>query len=904
MKKTNLLLAVALAVFTLNAWADLCPKCNKMAFISSIGKCSKCENHTSSGAFKLCKQCSAKTDQCAHCEKPVVAKPIAAPPAGRKPYPKHWGNPPLRQTKDLRVLPGGYGAGSSTLASWIQKKLANDARNGIPAPPVLAPGFNPLLKPEAAPPDPVAPSFDPAAEANKNAKADLAKVQAGIKAWEVAKAKCKGNYSYKIGFESWVGFGHETTIVVGNNKVTERRYRTFNRRRPVAPPRPGLQAPQKAEGTSWVEQGKAIGNNKRGAPAKTLDELYVMALETAKKRLRHFERRHVRSDKQGLLISCYIMDRTIADDVPRKGLVISKITLAGKADDKPKKAFKAPNGKAFPAHWGAPPLRQTRDLRPLPGGYGRGSSTLRNWIQQNLDKDAKKNIGAVQIRPVPRPPIGLGLQAPAPNRLIPPPPRVVGRPAPTPVRELLAGDCAQCRTEAHQLHLGLAENGKTITVKVGSIVRVKLRGNPTTGFTWNNATPAGALKLMGKVTHQSGGRPGLLGAPGMSTATFATTKLGKGTIVLHYNRVFENNKVPAKTVKINIAVTKDGRAEPAKPTAGKNAARIAELEREIAKLKDFARRARFTPEGLKAHQAKITKLEQELSTLTAGKIGGAPTFETWVKGGMKIPRGRAFIGGSPWFDERKGERRSPREVYKMLYGGKKPPVIKPRPRPNPGKGRFPAHWGAPPRLQTRDLRPLPGGYGRGSSTLARWIQQNLDKDKANPNRGKGNKDPKGNVLPKKLSLKDAQGGFAGFTGWETTINVDGSWNRRQFFNQQLRPIEKQGKLTDAQANAIKAAINAAHIEKLPARLGTFRGANPHVLTLTFGDNQIAFTLPTAAKLEKPQPGGKLTGADAFALVAHELANLHKNAGAPKPRIRPLPGFPPGALGKPAPQPRR
>ena len=46
---------------------------------------------------------------------------------------------------------------------------------------------------------------------------------------------------------------------------------------------------------------------------------------------------------------------------------------------------------------------------------------------------------------------------------------------------------------------------------------------------------------------------------------------------------------------------------------------------------------------------------------------------------------------------------------------------------------FPAHWGDPPKLQTRDLRPLPGGYGRGSSTLAKWIQENLDKDAAEAN---------------------------------------------------------------------------------------------------------------------------------------------------------------------------
>jgi hypothetical protein len=55
------------------------------------------------------------------------------------------------------------------------------------------------------------------------------------------------------------------------------------------------------------------------------------------------------------------------------------------------KIYRSPSGKAYPTHWGAPPLRQTRDLRPLPGGYGNGSGTLARWIQQNLDKDAQPN---------------------------------------------------------------------------------------------------------------------------------------------------------------------------------------------------------------------------------------------------------------------------------------------------------------------------------------------------------------------------------------------------------------------------------------------------------------------------------------------------------------------------------
>ena len=52
------------------------------------------------------------------------------------------------------------------------------------------------------------------------------------------------------------------------------------------------------------------------------------------------------------------------------------------------------------------------------------------------------------------------------------------------------------------------------------------------------------------------------------------------------------------------------------------------------------------------------------------------------------------------------------------------------PSSSSSSSRFPKHWGEEPRIQTRDYRTLPGGYGMGSSTLARWIQDNLDRDEA------------------------------------------------------------------------------------------------------------------------------------------------------------------------------
>jgi hypothetical protein len=50
----------------------------------------------------------------------------------------------------------------------------------------------------------------------------------------------------------------------------------------------------------------------------------------------------------------------------------------------------------------------------------------------------------------------------------------------------------------------------------------------------------------------------------------------------------------------------------------------------------------------------------------------------------------------------------------------------------PDSRKFPKHWGRPPEIQTRDMVKLPGKFGMGSSTLAKWIADNIKKDKENP----------------------------------------------------------------------------------------------------------------------------------------------------------------------------
>jgi len=60
-----------------------------------------------------------------------------------------------------------------------------------------------------------------------------------------------------------------------------------------------------------------------------------------------------------------------------------------------------PDSRQFPRHWGRPPEIQTRDMVKLPGKFGMGSSTLANWIRENLKKDAEK---PETNKPKPKPP--------------------------------------------------------------------------------------------------------------------------------------------------------------------------------------------------------------------------------------------------------------------------------------------------------------------------------------------------------------------------------------------------------------------------------------------------------------------------------------------------------------------
>ena len=261
--------------------------------------------------------------------------------------------------------------------------------------------------------------------------------------WQKLKDKHQGNYSYTKKWSSWSGFGHTTTIIVSKNRVTERKFESIGAPHPDGRP---------VDKNRWAERGDFIGSSsdKQAHPAKTLDLLYAEAKELLAKPIPPFHKGVLRLNEQGLLLCCYIQDTRIADDAPVTGVHISSITLGNQKSLPPQETplsfeqwvangKKLPEGmmfiggspwfnestgqkrtaqevyqmvygkkgktpptqpnrpqlkpnkrKPFPKHWGDPPRRQTRDLRPLPGGYGMGSGTLGRWIQENLNRDQGK----------------------------------------------------------------------------------------------------------------------------------------------------------------------------------------------------------------------------------------------------------------------------------------------------------------------------------------------------------------------------------------------------------------------------------------------------------------------------------------------------------------------------------
>jgi len=115
------------------------------------------------------------------------------------------------------------------------------------------------------------------------------------------------------------------------------------------------------------------------------------------------------------------------------------------------------------------------------------------------------------------------------------------------------------------------DDGKTVTVRPGDTVRIKLKSNRTTGYSW-----AMSGKLDEKVLKSEGNEykvdehpAGMVGVGGSDVWTFQALAAGKTEIVLGYARPWEKDKEPAQAFKLTVVV--DAAAAPAKADEAKPA---------------------------------------------------------------------------------------------------------------------------------------------------------------------------------------------------------------------------------------------------------------------------------------------------------------------------------------------
>jgi predicted secreted protein len=97
-----------------------------------------------------------------------------------------------------------------------------------------------------------------------------------------------------------------------------------------------------------------------------------------------------------------------------------------------------------------------------------------------------------------------------------------------------------------------AENGGSVELKMGDILEVHLRANPTTGYKWHvHPNSTRLLRLVGQSQTQVR-EPGV-GRPILQVFRFQAVAIGDGVLLLHYIRAWRHLSYEEQySVKISI----------------------------------------------------------------------------------------------------------------------------------------------------------------------------------------------------------------------------------------------------------------------------------------------------------------------------------------------------------------
>jgi inhibitor of cysteine peptidase len=98
-----------------------------------------------------------------------------------------------------------------------------------------------------------------------------------------------------------------------------------------------------------------------------------------------------------------------------------------------------------------------------------------------------------------------------------------------------------------------AEKGTSVQLKLGDILEVHLRSNPTTGYSWYvHPKSTQLLKLLGQSQAQSR-QPGV-GRPILQVFRFQAVANGDGALLLHYIRTWERQTSNEEQFEVQVSI--------------------------------------------------------------------------------------------------------------------------------------------------------------------------------------------------------------------------------------------------------------------------------------------------------------------------------------------------------------
>jgi len=123
------------------------------------------------------------------------------------------------------------------------------------------------------------------------------------------------------------------------------------------------------------------------------------------------------------------------------------------------------------------------------------------------------------------------------------------------------------------------DDGKSVNVEVGRGVRIRLAGNPTTGYSWFLMPMEGAaVKAEGKLEYKPNAhRPGMVGVGGTFELLLRAVQAGESIVRLEYKRPWEKDTPPIRKFGVTLAVgpAPTTATAPATTTAAKGSATTA-----------------------------------------------------------------------------------------------------------------------------------------------------------------------------------------------------------------------------------------------------------------------------------------------------------------------------------------